>query len=373
MGYVSAKVLSESIDIDEVIEGARADWESRQRKRRSLEKWLIKSLPFGMVAMVIIFYGLSAPHTALLLGLITPTFVGQYFAPFGWELGVLIFSALREAGWHGRLTGTVLWVLLILSVVINVAGAFIAVVSAGAGVDLQLDTVEQLLGRFGTLPATYQVVLVLLVPIGAVIPIIAKLAGEGVVKLAMGTVTLESQSDDERWLEARFMVVQSALFQAGIKAGAGAKTAGNWAAAVVSNIYREDTRQANAVSNKRVRFVEQAAQPMGFLRGNNLSGRQSDALSVPDDISNSDDVRDNTPSKDTTAMPTVRLSKKEVVAWLEQQPTDIQGMHPRAMCRVYMQQEHGFESEVGYKTFERAKQTLGLQVIERRARGVDDE
>lgn len=360
MGYVSAKVLSETINIDEVIEGARTEWEGRQKKRRSLERWLIKSLPFGMVLMVAIFYGLSAPHTATLLGLITPGFVGQYLAPLGWELGVLIFSALREAGWHGRLTGAVLMLLLVLSVIINIAGAFIAVVSAGSGVDLQLDTASQLLGRFGTLPATYQVVLILLVPIGAVIPIIAKLAGEGVVKLAMGTVTLDSQSDDERWIESRLMVVQSALFQAGIKGGAGAKTAGNWAAAVVQNIYREDVISTQAVGRQRVRFATPAAQPMGFLRGNNLSERQSNALSVFDRPENIEDFETNLPSKDTTGTATVRLSKKEVVEWLQQQPADVQVMHPRAICKLYMEQKHGYESDAGYKTFERAKQTLGL-------------
>lgn len=348
MAYVSAKVLSETINIDEVIEEARKTWDKRNRSRRRLEQWLVRLLPVGLVVMTAIFYGLSAPHTAALLTLITPTF--GPFAPLGFELGILTLSALREAGWRSRSNTAMLLTLLILSVIINIAGAFIAVVSVATNSSLASDTLSGLLSRFDTLPASIQVVLFLIAPVGAVIPIMAKMTGEAVMKLALGKVSLEMQSDDERWLQERFMVAQSALLQAAISSGAGAKTAGNWAAAVVQQLYREDVRMVGAISQQRVRFVEEQRQPAGFLRG--LSKTVQPVLSVSEKA----DTAGNPLSKDT-GLP--RLSKRDAIEWLRANE-QMQSLHPRAMCKAYMMEKHGIESEAGYKTFERAKQDLGL-------------
>jgi hypothetical protein len=355
MGYVSAKVLSETINIDEVSEGARKEWDKRQRGRRRVEQWVIRLLPVGMIVMAVVFYLLSAPHTSFLLNLITP---GRGdIAPIGWEFGIIIVAAFIAAGWNNWLTKSILWTLLGLSVLINIAGGFIAVINANE-IELASETVGGLLGRVGELPATYQIVLLLTLPIGFVIPIIAKFTGEAVVKMTLGLVRFETQNDDERWIQERPMVVHSALMQAAIKMGAGAKTAGNWAAAVVQSLYREDVQRmgADAVGNQRIRIVEPAHQPMGFLRRIGQPG-QSNAVLSPAQNQNG---ADNLPSTDNNTSPVVRLSKKQIVEWLQQQPAEVQALHPKAMCKMYMAQEHGFESEAGYKTFERAKQDLGL-------------
>lgn len=268
---ITVKSLSEHIDIHGVQKEARNSWDSEQRKRRRVEHWLIRFLPFGMVVMVLIFYGLSAPHTAHLLSLITPTFVGQYLAPVGWELGVLIVSALREAGLRNWLTASIMWILLILSIFINIAGGFIAVVSGATEANLQSDTLNQLFERFGDLPATYQVVLILVPFVGAVIPIIAKLAGEAVVKLALGKVRLERDSDEDRWMRDAARVMYTALLQEALKRGAGAKTAANWAQVVTDEMYRfrpqiTDGRTADGIARRPVPIVlEPAHRPIGFI------------------------------------------------------------------------------------------------------------
>lgn len=274
-GYVSIKVLQESINITEVEKEARATWEREHRKRRRVEQWIIRLLPFGLILMTMIFYGLSAPHTAALMSLITPTFVGQYLAPLGFELGILIIAALLEAGMRSRAAHLVLWVLLILSIVINIAGAFIAVVSLATGVVLEADTIDQLLQRFTSLPATYQVVLALVPFIGAAIPIVAKLSGEVVVKIALGKIRLERESDEQLWAKESAKVMRGALLQAALKMGAGVKTAGNWSSSLAEQMYSytQPDNMGSTVKAVGKSFSVQPqfeAQPTAMHRGSAL-------------------------------------------------------------------------------------------------------
>lgn len=357
MAYVSAKVLSEQINIDEIKEQARDDWGKRQRKRRSLEKWIVRLLPVGLVTMTVIFYGLSAPHTAALLTLITPSFGG--IAPLGFELGVLTLSALREAGWRSWSNALMLFILLALSVVINIAGAFIAVVSLATNSNLMSDTLTGLLSRFDSLPATIQVVLLLIAPVGAMIPVMAKLTGEAVMKLALGKVTLETQNDDAMWANERAMVVRSALYQAAIKAGAGSKTAGNWAGSVVENIYRDDVRQQRvaAIGTNRVGGLRDLVRrPIGFLgQSHDLSQSQESPIVPQENIV----VSQTAPVTDRNDSPALRLSKKDVSRWLESNP-QVHHLSNREITKIYMAEKFGVETDAGYKTIERARRELGL-------------
>lgn len=353
MAHVSAKVLSEIIDIDAVVEESRREWDKRQRGRLRFEQWIVRLMPVGMVIMAVVFYALSAPHTSYLLNMITPG-SGQ-FAPIGWEFGILVVAAFIAAGWHNLLTATILWTLLGLSVVINIAGGFIAVINA-AEVNLANETVGGLLSRVGELPATYQIVLVLTIPIGFIIPIIAKFAGEAIVKMTLGLVRFETQNAEERWIQERPVVAHSALFQAAIKEGAGAKTAGNWAASVVQGLFREDVRQmsAAAVSGQRIRVLDLQRRPIGFLPQSGQSQTVQHDFSPAQNPSAGEIL----PSKDTSNSPVVRLSKRDAIEWLQNNPHML-GKHPREMCKAYMLEVHGFESDSGYKTFERAKSELG--------------
>lgn len=362
-GYVSIKILQESIDIQQVESEARAKWDKEHRKRRRVEQWIIRLLPFGLILMTAIFYGLSAPHTAALLSLITPTFVGQYLAPLGFELGILIIAALLEAGMRSRAAHFVLWVLLILSIVINIAGAFIAVVSLATGVALSSDTVNELLIRYTSLPATYQVVLALVPFIGAAIPIVAKLAGEVVVKIALGKIRLERETDDQLWARESAKVMFGALLQEAMKRGAGVKTAGNWAQSVAEKMYSFKPVEAPGTAVKAVGKplginTDQPARVMGFLAQQTVPGQsQNEFLSIENHNGEIEQATKDTNDGLDGKMP--RLSKKHVAQWL-QEHHEYQRRADRDVSRAYMMDTFGIDSESGYKTVQRAKKDLGL-------------
>lgn len=360
-GYVSIKVLQESINISEVEQEARAAWEREHRKRRRVEQWIIRLLPFGLILMVCIFYGLSAPHTAALLSLITPTPVGQYLAPLGFELGILIIAALIEAGMRSRAAHIILWLLLILSVVINIAGAFIAVVSLATGVTLSGDTVSELLARFTGLPATYQVVLILVPFIGAAIPIVSKLAGEVVVKIALGKIRLERETDEQLWAKDSAKVMRGALLQAAMKMGAGVKTAGNWAASVADQMYgvvEVSTSTAKAVGKPFNVTSDQPARAMGFLPQQTVPGLSQSPNGILQNSENLD-IESAYAENDTIDSKVPRLSKKHVTQWLSAHP-EYHLRSDRDVSRAYMMDTFGIDSESGYKTIQRAKKDLGL-------------
>ncbi len=357
MAYVSIKVLSETLNIDTIIEDARQEWQKRENKRRSLEKWLVRLIPIGLIIMAVVFYLLSAPHTAGIVNIITPEY-GK-LAPIAWELGIVIVSALIEAGWRKTMVFALLWTLVLMSVFINIAGAFIAVIESGSSAALSSDTFLQLLERYGGLPATYQVVLFLVVPIGAVIPLMAKAVGEILIKLAMGRVKLETESDEMRWIKERTRVVYGALFNAALKAGAGTATAGNWANAVTKQIFRETVvPQHDLPEQASTRSIEAPQVGFGAIahRQGLDSPGQSGAL-----IQSSQNpvVLDTANSKDNNGLSSVRLSRKDLVTWMEQHP-EHQSKHPRALSKLYMLEKHGVESDSGYKSFERVKKEMGL-------------
>lgn len=365
MAYVSMKVLSETLNIDQIAEDAHSQWVKRENKRRSLERWLVRLIPIGLLVMAVVFYLLSAPHTAGIVNLITPEY-GK-LAPIAWELGIVIMSALIEGGLRTRLSKGVLWTLVYMSIAINVAGSFIAVVESGSGsMDITRDTMAQLFGRYGTLPATYQVVLLLVIPIGAVIPLIAKAVGEILIKLAMGRIKLETESDEMKWVKERTRVVYGALFNAALKAGAGSATAGNWAQSIAERIFKEPVFEEPAAISQQRAAATNTAQPqpaMGFSAyAQTRLGQSQDSLGQSNTSPLSSENSVVSPvatSKDTFGQSTIRLSRKDVAEWLNENAA-IAGKHPRELCRLYMREKHGIDSDSGYKSFERAKKEMGL-------------
>lgn len=240
MASITLKDLSQNIDVSQIAFEARARWEKSERGRLSIESKLLNLLPIGLVVMVLVFYSLSAPHTAHILDMVTPGWGN--FAPIGFEIGLLIVSALMEAGWHARLMSGVLWLLLVMSVIINVAASFLVVVSASAivGGDISNYTFQELIGLYPSLPASIQIVLLMVIPVGFTIPVVTKLAGEAVVKLALGKVVLHTTNLDDLWSKVEQREVKSALMQRALEQGAGVKTAGKWSQMIVDEMYGDD-------------------------------------------------------------------------------------------------------------------------------------
>lgn len=367
MAHVTMKILQESIAIHEVEQEARARWDRQLRKRRRVEQWIVRGLPFAVLVMAIVFYTLSAPHTAAILDIITPGW-GR-FAPIGWELGILVIAAFIEAGVRTRVTYFVLYTLLIMAVIINIAGAFIAVTEFASGGNAVLSnaTLRDLLEQFGGLPARFQVVLMLVIPIGTVIPVIAKLAGELIIKLAMGHVKLERHSDSVLWAHEASKVMHAALMQAAMARGAGVKTASTWAANVAEQMYgylapaqasvdaRGQVTPALPARRGAMAFHEMRRDSAGQSQmGQNLS-REIESPTF-DALNASENDRKDSPDSGQSQL-SQRVSRRHVGEWLAERP-ELLARSDRDIARLYMQDVFGVNSDSAYKTIQRARKDI---------------
>jgi hypothetical protein len=129
-----------------------------------------------------------------------------------------------------------------MSMAINVVGGFMAVVSMGVGSDMvngvpiqQLNMLS-LLDQFGIIPAGYQAALLLVVPLGIIIPLIAAAVGHIIIRMALGRVKLEQDTDEQRWAKEAAGVMYQALMSEALRIGATTTTAAKWAQAVSDTI-----------------------------------------------------------------------------------------------------------------------------------------
>jgi hypothetical protein len=168
-------------------------------------------VPYWIILVAIVLYGLSAPHTASVFDKLTPGW--GFIAPIGVEFGLLYSAFQRRLGRETQEpTPWTLWALEVLlfvtAIIVNGAGAFTSVVASA-----NLDTLSfaAIVERFGNLPATSQAALIMAVLAAFIIPIGALVAGEGLAALALerpgGTDFKET-----RWHEVEFTVIYRAVF-----------------------------------------------------------------------------------------------------------------------------------------------------------------
>ncbi|MCC7452121.1 MAG: hypothetical protein IT324_32250 [Anaerolineae bacterium] len=176
------------------------------------------SVPYWIVLVAIVLYGLSAPHTASVFDKLTPGW--GWIAPIGVEFG-LLYAAFRPR--LGRDTmeklAWTLWVLeallFVTTMLVNGTGAFASVVSS-----TQLDNLSfaVIVERFGVLPATSQAALIMAGLAAFIIPIGALVTGEGLASLA-----LERRSGTDireiRWHEVEHKVIYRAVFVRYLQSG----------------------------------------------------------------------------------------------------------------------------------------------------------
>jgi hypothetical protein len=213
---------------------ARQQWEKQARKRISIQERIGQSISWWLVLIALVFFLLSAPHTARIFGMLTPTL--GYIAPVGVEMG-LLYTAFRRKKAHSLKERVPKgdWALQILlfitAIIVNGAGSFVAVVDSTSEIkDLSL---SMLISQFGTLPATSQVALVL-VPLAAlIIPIGTGVAGEG-----MAALFLERRQTgdlmEENWRLVSADIEFMALRDAAIANGVSPLKAIKWAAQIVN-------------------------------------------------------------------------------------------------------------------------------------------
>lgn len=195
--------MNQVIDVETIYRQERQRWLKEEAPRKNMRDVIGDSVPYWIVVVAIVLYGLSAPHTVFVFDQITPGW--GFVAPVGVEFG-LLYAAFRRrlARAAQESLPKTLWALELLlfvtAMLVNGAGAFSSVVSAVHLEELSFSAIAE---QFGTLPATSQAALIMAALSAFIIPIGAQVAGEG---LAAIVLERKSGSDfrEERWREVEF-------------------------------------------------------------------------------------------------------------------------------------------------------------------------
>lgn len=237
-GTLSSKVTYP--DVAQVRIEARRAWEQQYQRRISFRARVDQIVPYGTVLIALVFFILSAPHTAEVFNLLVP--VVGYIAPVGIEAGLFItafqgFKA-KQAGEHLKPNAVALeWLLVIVSVVCNGAGSFFRIMSEQES--MRGLSITQLVKNFDTLPATAQVGF-LLVPIAAlVIPVGTIVSGSITARLVLEEKE-HGNPLETAWSKVRHEIEFEALRDAAVSLGVSPGRAVRWAQGIV--------REASGVS-----------------------------------------------------------------------------------------------------------------------------
>src|SRR5258707_9003561 len=171
--------MSEYIDIQTIYRQERQRWLREEAPRKSVRDGIAESVPYWIILVALVLYGLSAPHTAGVFDKLTPGW--GWLAPIGVEFGLLYAAFRRRLAKveHETLPWT-LWALEILlfltAMLVNGAGSFVSVIAATQLTNLSSAAIVE---EFGQLPATSQAALIMAFLSAFIIPIGALVAGDG--------------------------------------------------------------------------------------------------------------------------------------------------------------------------------------------------
>ncbi|MHB8627807.1 MAG: hypothetical protein ACYDEO_16575 [Aggregatilineales bacterium] len=202
--------MNEILDVEAIYRDERQRWLRDEAPRRSVRDVIANSVPYWIVVVAAVLYGLSAPHTASVFDKLTPGW--GWIAPIGVEFGLLYAAFHRRLARHSNeAVAWTLWALEILlfltAMLVNGAGAFSSVVTA-----TQLDTLSfaAIAYEFGPLPATSQAALVMAGLAAFIIPIGALVAGDGLAAIALKRRGGDFREDE--WHEVEFTVIYRAVY-----------------------------------------------------------------------------------------------------------------------------------------------------------------
>src|SRR5258706_6595826 len=86
--------MSEQINIEQIYRQERQRWLREEAPRKSLRDRISDSVPYSIIVVALVLYGLSAPHTASVFDKLTSGWA--WIAPIGVEFG-LLYTAFRRA------------------------------------------------------------------------------------------------------------------------------------------------------------------------------------------------------------------------------------------------------------------------------------
>src|SRR6185295_4743616 len=118
--------MSELIDLEKLYRDEYRRWLREEAPRRSFRDILTGSVPYWIILVALVLYGLSAPHTASIFDKLTPGW--GWIAPIGVEFGLLYTAFRRRVARFASETLTwTLWLLEVLlfltAMLVNGAGA----------------------------------------------------------------------------------------------------------------------------------------------------------------------------------------------------------------------------------------------------------
>lgn len=198
------KELQAGLDISDIVETAYNAHIKKERSRAKTSQRIASLLPLGTVIAWVVSYALSAPHTASLFMLITPSVLEGVnlatFSPIVIEGFIAIISALRAYGVQGY--KALMYSLMGLSISVNVIGGYIAITSAD------------------NLPNTSFLWLLASIPAGIIISFLSMVTGSIIVQFARGEIDLEL-SRGEGWQGlTRYNAIFEAIYNQAVKLGA---------------------------------------------------------------------------------------------------------------------------------------------------------
>lgn len=203
--------MNEILDLETLYRQEKERWYKEEAPRRSFREILTSSVPYWIILVALVLYGLSAPHTAGVFDKLTPGW--GWIAPIAVEFG-LLYAAFRRrlAKEEQQPLPWTLWaleaLLFVTAMLVNGAGSFTSVLEATGLRTLSFSAIAE---TFGQLPATSQAALFMAMLSAFIIPIGALVAGDGLAALA-----LERREGrdfrEERWHEVEFTVLYRATF-----------------------------------------------------------------------------------------------------------------------------------------------------------------
>src|SRR5262245_52052694 len=195
--------MSEYLDMDTIYRQERRRWLKEEAPRKSVRDIIGESVPYWIILVAAVLYGLSAPHTAGVFDKLTPGW--GWIAPIGVEFG-LLYAAFRRrlAKAEKQALPWTLWALEVLlfltAMLVNGAGSFASVVEVVQLNDLSFSAIAE---QFGHMPATSQAAIIMAALSAFIIPIGALVAGEGLAALALERREHQDHRS-ELWQETEF-------------------------------------------------------------------------------------------------------------------------------------------------------------------------
>jgi hypothetical protein len=203
--------MNRGLDIEAIYRQERQRWLREEAPRKNLRDIIADTVPYWIVIVAAVLYGLSAPHTAAVFDRLTHGW--GFIAPIGVEFG-LLYSAFRRrlAKDQGQSIPWTLWalegLLFVTAMLVNGAGAFASVVASAGLESLSFAAIVE---RFGNLPATSQAALVMAALSAFIIPIGALVAGEGLAAIVLEK-RIGGDHRERRWKDVEFTVIYRAVF-----------------------------------------------------------------------------------------------------------------------------------------------------------------